>query len=106
MRDLELRLSFYMVAQETISIPQFTIVQCRNAVDYSLNPPTPGMYLGGPEIQFFDTHPLLEDKRLQVYPGGNGELFNPPLKFGLLILDQSYVIAERFLLEESTLSMS
>jgi hypothetical protein len=103
MRDSELRLTLDLAAKETIHNPQSTTIQCINAVDYSLNPPTPEILPGGPEIQYFDAHPLLEDKRLQRHSGGNGEVFHPPMKFGLLIVDQSYVIAESFLLEESPL---
>jgi hypothetical protein len=37
-----------------------------------------------------------------MIPGEDGEAFKPTLKLRLLIFDQSYVIAERFEIEEST----
>ena len=33
--------------------------------------------------------------------GGDGDIFNQPLKLGVLIFDQSYVIAEKFEIEET-----
>jgi hypothetical protein len=57
---------------------------------------------GGPVIEFYEQHQLLDEERLQGVPGGDGEVFNPPLKFQLLILDQTYVIAERFEVEEKS----
>jgi hypothetical protein len=71
-------------------------IHCRNAVDFSIRPMNPAIIEGGPVIEFHTTHPRLEDYRLQYVPGGDGEQFVPPLKLKLLILDQSYVIAETF----------
>jgi hypothetical protein len=31
-----------------------------------------------------------------MIPGGDGEQFDPPLRLGALLLDQSYVVAEKF----------
>jgi len=60
----------------------------------------PATIEGGPKIKYYETHKLLENGGLQMIPGGDGRLFDPPLKLGLLILDQSYVIAEKFEMEE------
>jgi len=51
-------------------------------------------------MKFHEEHPLLDTDHLQMVPGGDGEVFNPPLKLKLLILDQSHIIAERFEIED------
>jgi len=71
-------------------------INCINAVDCSIRPKDPGIIVGGPLIEFYEDHQLLNDPQLQCRPGGDGEIFDPPLKLKLLKLDQSYVIAERF----------
>ncbi|MBN9692819.1 MAG: sel1 repeat family protein [Verrucomicrobia bacterium] len=73
-----------------------------NAVDYSIRPRNPLIIEGGPELEFYDEHPLLNSPHLQLVPGGDGEVFRPPLQLKLLILDQSHIIAERFQFLEDT----
>ncbi len=80
-------------------------ITCSNAVEYYIRPKDPNTIEGGPCIHFYEQHQLLDDKRLQGVPGGDGEVFKPPLKLQLLILDQTYVIAERFEVEETLLSV-
>ena len=70
-------------------------IRCTNAIDYSIRPPRPGTIEGGPLIEYHERHPLIEACG-QMIPGGDGEQFNPPLRLGALLLDQSYVIAEKF----------
>ncbi len=74
----------------------FLEIHCRNAVDFAIRPVNPAIMMGGPVIEFHLTHPRLEAPNLQYIPGGDGQEFVPPLKLKLLILDQSYVIAETF----------
>jgi TPR repeat protein len=69
---------------------------CLNAIEYSIRPKDPHTYLGGPCITFHERHSLLDAVHLQTIPGGDGEIFRPPLVLKLLILDQSHVIAESF----------
>ena len=73
----------------------FAEIICTNAVDYSIRPKHPLRIEGGPRMRFYEQHELI-DTSLQAVPGGDGEVFNPPIKFCVLFLDQSHVIAERF----------
>jgi len=76
-------------------------INCLNAVEYSIRPKDPNTIEGGPLIEFHEHHRLLETADGECVPGGDGLIrFNPPLKLKLLILDQSFVIAERFEFEE------
>jgi hypothetical protein len=56
----------------------------------------PAIMMGGPVIELHEKHLLLEQSHLQMIPGGDGEIYRPPVPLKLLGLDQSYVIAERF----------
>jgi len=49
-------------------------------------------------MQYFETHPLLDSVYRGVPHTDDGEVFPSKLKFKLLIIDQSHIIAERFLL--------
>jgi hypothetical protein len=75
---------------------EYSEIVCFNAVDYAIRPQNPATLEGGPAMEFYERHPLLEAGHLQAVPGGDGEVFRPPLDLKLLILDQSHVIAERF----------
>ena len=103
---LELHLSLLVAGQgrvgDLVPPPASGIlrVKCTNAMDYSIRPTNPATIMGGPLIEFHEQHSLLNDPRLQCIPGGDGEVFNPPFKFSLLIIDQSHVIAEKFEYEE------
>lgn len=44
----------------------------------------------------YDQHPMLDNKMLQYIPHLDGPVFDPPVKFKLLMLEDSYVIAEKF----------
>jgi hypothetical protein len=72
---------------------------CANAVAYSIQPTNPNTLMGGPLIEYHTEHELLNNGNLQMIPGTDGEVFKPPLKFALLIMDQSYVIAETFVVQ-------
>ena len=78
------------------SFPQICEIICSNAVDYSIRPTDPNRIEGGPYMEFHEQHPLLDVDHLQMVPGGDGRVFDPPLKLKLLILDQSHIIAETF----------
>jgi hypothetical protein len=52
-------------------------------------------------MAIYNQHQMLDNNKLQLVPGGDGEVFAPPFKLKLLILDQSYVIAEKFEVDES-----
>jgi hypothetical protein len=71
-----------------------------DAIDYSIRPKNPGITVGGPPIKFSTDDPRLNDPDLQYVPGGDGEVFEPPRRYQLLELDQSWIIAVRFEVEE------
>jgi hypothetical protein len=76
----------------------FANIECVNAVDFSIRPSNPALLMGGPLIEFHEQHPLLE-KVSQCVPNTDGmEIYDPPVKFGVLIMDQTYVIAGQFAL--------
>jgi len=77
-------------------------IVCSRAIDYSIRPPRPSAMEGGPSIEYFGRHPLLESQHLNYVPGGDGEYFCLPEKWKLLLFDQSYVIAEKFEISESS----
>ncbi len=80
------------------SFSLFVQIDCVNALDYSIRPPNPGILGGGPLMEFHEQHQLLENIS-QVVPNSDGmEMYDPPVKFGLLLIDQSYVIAGQFAL--------
>lgn len=74
----------------------FRTLICVNAVDYSIRPRDPTIYMGPAEIWMHEKHELLEASHLQLIPEGDGEVFRPPLDLKVLMLGLSYVIAERF----------
>ena len=93
-RYLNLRLQVRLVDSD--GSLQFLEIICKNAVDYVIRPRDPNCLEGGPLIELHEQHPWLDHPGLQGVPGGDGEMFDPPLKFRLLILEQTHVIAEKF----------
>lgn len=71
-----------------------------DVIDYAIRPKDPNIIEGGAQLKFSTNDPRLDDPRLQYVPGGDGELFDPAKRFQLLELDQSYIIARRFEVEE------
>lgn len=79
-------------------LSQFVLIDCVNAVDFSIRPPNGATLMGGPPMEFYEQHPRLENIS-QTVPNTDGmEVFTPRVKFTLLVLDQSYVIAQGFVL--------
>jgi hypothetical protein len=77
-------------------------IDCVEAVDYSIRPPSPSLLGGAPLMEFHEQHPRLEAIS-QIVPNTDGmETYDPPVKFGLLQIDQSYVIAGQFALRLET----
>ncbi len=74
----------------------FAEIVCANAIDFTIRPPNPATIEGGPLMELHRKHELLKNPGLQMVPGGDGEVFNPPLVLTLLKLDESYVIAQGF----------
>ncbi|NOS69617.1 MAG: hypothetical protein HOP33_06780 [Verrucomicrobia bacterium] len=103
MSHLRLRLALHMNNPLNRELPRRPIILCTNAVEYSIRPTNPATIEGGPAVEFHEQHELLNAPRLQMIPGGDGAIFDPPLKLGVLIFDQSYVIAEKFEIEETQL---
>jgi hypothetical protein len=75
-------------------------ILCTNVSDYSIRPRDPSIYEGGPPLEWHEHHQLLDSSGLQMIPGGDGEEFTPPRKLSVLVLGQSYVIAETFEIRE------
>ena len=75
---------------------QFVAIDCINAVDYSIRPPNPGTLEGGPCIKYFEEHERLQSVSRAVPNTDGMEVFKPSVKFSLLNVDQSYIIAQRF----------
>ena len=100
MSYLGLRLALHLDNRRNQALPHSPTILCTNAVEYSIRPPDPNTVMGGPLVEFHETHELLLAPHLQMVPGGDGEVFDPPLKLGLLICDQTYVIAEKFEIED------
>jgi len=71
-----------------------------NAIDYAIRPKDPNIFMCGVQLKFSTDDPRLNDPRLQFIPGGDGKCFNPPRRYQLLELDQSWIIAQRFEAEE------
>ena len=67
--------------------------------DYSIRPPNPARIEGGPDIIFSTDDPRLAEPGLQQIPGGDGAAYDPPKRYQLLELDQSWIIAQRFEIE-------
>jgi hypothetical protein len=79
-------------------LSQFVLIDCVNAVDFSIRPPNGATLMGGPPMEFYEQHPRLENIS-QTVPNTDGmEVFTPPVKFTLLVMDQSHIIAQRFVL--------
>lgn len=94
--NLKLHVRLDVVSNESMQPMMFAEIICTNAVDYVIRPRDPNCLEGGPLIELHEQHPWLERAGLQDVPGGDGEMFDPPLKFKLLILEQTHVIAEKF----------
>jgi hypothetical protein len=91
--DLMLRLRYPF---ESFGILSF--IKCVEAVDYSIRPPNPSLLMGGPLIEYHEQHPLLA-KVSQTVPNTDGmEEYDPPVKFGVLVMDQTHIIAGKFAL--------
>ncbi len=92
--SLEARVAFF--AEYVFS--QIISIRCITAVDYSIRPANPGIIEGGPCIEYYETHERLETVSRAVPNTDGMEVFKPTVKFTLLNIDQSYIIAERFVM--------
>jgi len=94
-------LGLELIARAAFDFGSFSLyvhIDCVNAVDYSIRPPNPAILGGGPLMEFHEQHPLMENIS-QIVPNTDGmETYDPPVKFGLLLIDQSYMIAGQFVL--------
>ena len=78
---------------------KFWRIYAYEARDFAIRPPNPATIEGGPPMKFSIDDPRLADPKLQLIPGGDGEVNHPPKRYQLLELDQSWVIAVRFEIE-------
>jgi hypothetical protein len=73
----------------------------RDVIDYAIRPKKPNILEGGAQLKFSMDDPRLNDPRLQYIPHlDHGERFDPPRRYQLLELDQTWIIAVRFEVEE------
>jgi len=77
---------------------QLVAIDCLKAVDFSIRPPNPGLLMGGPLLEYYEEHPRLQSVSRTVPNTDGMETFNPSVRFTLLIIGQSYFIAESFVL--------
>jgi hypothetical protein len=93
---LELSLQAHVVLTFTGNVGVTLLLDCINVVDYSLRPANPATLLGGPLIKYDENHELLKSVG-QCVPNTDGEeVWDPSVKFAVLTIDQSYIIAQRF----------
>ena len=82
------------VALETIS--QRIAILCVNAVDFAIRPANPALLMGGPLLEFYEDHEMLQSVSRTI-PNTDGlKTWDPSIKFALLKIDQSYAIAQCF----------
>jgi hypothetical protein len=71
-------------------------INCINALDYAIRPKPPEILEGGKCVEYYEEHPRLLTVS-QCVPHSDGmKYFNPPIRFKLLVLENTWVIAERF----------
>jgi hypothetical protein len=97
MRSLELSLQAHVMLRYLEHRLFMTLLlDCINVVDYSLRPANPAILEGGPLIEYDENHELLHSVS-QCVPNTDGEeSWDPSVKFAVLTVDQSYIIAQRF----------
>jgi hypothetical protein len=97
MRWLELSLLAHVVLRYLDHRLVITLLlDCINVVDYSLRPANPRTLEGGPLIEYDENHELLNSVS-RFLPNTDGdEIWDPSVKFAVLTVDQSYIIAQRF----------
>ena len=79
-------------------LSQFIFIDCVNVVDYSIRPPNPATLMGGPPMEFYEQHQRLESVSRCVPNTDGMKVFDPSVVFHLLVIDQSYIIAQQFVL--------
>jgi len=92
--DLSLQARVVLSSLDHVGIT--LLLDCINVVDYSLRPANPGTLEGGPFIEYEENHQLLNSVSRCVPNTDGEEIWDPSVKFALLIIDQSYIIAQRF----------
>jgi hypothetical protein len=71
-------------------------INCIHAVDYAVRPKPPEIIEGGKFVEYYEEHPRLKTVS-QCVPHSDGmKYFKPPVKFKLLVLENTWVIAARF----------
>lgn len=83
-----------------------TEIRCQRVTDWALRPVSPGWLHGGPPIDFHETPDskvlaALGFARVNTeYIPHDDDVFDPPLRLQLLVLERGFVIAERFEIAE------
>jgi hypothetical protein len=93
---LQLELTVALVRQNRNRGFQLVKINCINAVDYAIRPKPSHCLQGGDLVRYFEQHELLKTIGQDIPHTDGGEYFKPPIKFTLLELEDTYVIAERF----------
>jgi hypothetical protein len=83
-----------------------TRIRCHGTLDWGIRPLSPGVILGGPLIEIHSEVRMdklqglgFSDVNTTEIPHSDGERFDPPLRLKLLLLDRSFVLAQRFEIE-------
>ena len=71
-------------------------IRCITPVDYAVRPPDPALIDGAPCIEYHEDHEQLRSLSRCVPHSDGEETFDPAIKFTLLQMDQTYIIAQRF----------
>ena len=71
-------------------------INCLNAVDYAIRPKPPEIIEGGKYVEYYEEHPRLLTVSPCVPHSDGREQFKPTIRFKLLALENTWVIAERF----------
>jgi hypothetical protein len=93
---LQLRLAANVSHSGFHDLHPYLQIDCVNTPDYSIRPSNPALLMGGPLIEYHEEHPLLQ-KVSRIVPNTDGmDSWAPSVKFAVLIIDQSYIISQRF----------
>lgn len=90
-------LSLHLTARITLHPLRLVVaINCVTPVDYAIRPKDPAIVDGGMCIEYHEEHEKLRSLCRSVPHSDGLETFDPAIKFALLKMDQSYIIAERF----------
>lgn len=93
---MKLELGVALVDQKPPYNLNFWMITAVNAVDYAVRPKPPACIEGGGLVCYHEKHERLESIGQDIPHSDGLEYFDPPIRFTLLELEHTYIIAERF----------